>query len=243
MWASARIFATIQSMVDGSAGAGPVAPSDAIVDKPTKPRLRGVSHEVAAFVFPVMGLGAIVVARSLTEKLAVAVYAIGVSGMYATSACYHRAHWSPVTKSRMRRLDHSMILVAIASTYTPVAVIALPEATARRLLGAVWGFALGGVLVCNLWPSAPRWVMSAFYMGVGWAAVLVLPSLLAGLGGMVFALLVAGGVVYSLGALVLSRHWPDPVPAVFGYHEVFHAFVLLAGLMFYVVVIELVVRH
>ncbi len=202
-----------------------------------------MSHEVAAFVFPVMGLGAVVVARSLTEKLAVAVYVIGVSGMYATSACYHRAHWSPLTKSRMRRLDHSMILVAIASTYTPVAVIALPEATARRLLGAVWGFALGGVLVCNLWPSAPRWVMSAFYMGVGWAAVLVLPSLLAGLGGTVFALLVAGGVVYSLGALVLSRHWPDPVPAVFGYHEVFHAFVLLAGLMFYLVVIELVVRH
>jgi hemolysin III len=230
-------------MADGPAGAGPAAPSDAIVEKPSKPRLRGVSHEVAAFVFPVMGLGAVLAARSVTEKLAVAVYAIGVSGMYATSACYHRVNWAPATKTRMRRLDHSMILVAIASTYTPIAVIALPEATARRLLAAVWGFAVAGVLVCNLWPSAPRWVMGAFYMGVGWTALLVLPSLLAGLGGTLFALLVAGGVVYSIGALVLSRHWPDPVPTVFGYHEVFHALVLVAGLLFYLVVIELVARH
>ena len=175
-------YAPIHGRWFGRRGAG--RPSDAIVEKPSKPRLRGVSHEVAAFVFPVMGLGAVLVARSVTEKLAVAVYAIGVSGMYATSACYHRVNWAPVTKTRMRRLDHSMILVAIASTYTPIAVIALPEATARRLLAAVWGFAVAGVLVCNLWPSAPRWVMGGGSdMGVGWTALLVLPSLLAGLGG------------------------------------------------------------
>ncbi len=230
-------------MADGPAGAGPVVLSEGIVETPTKPRLRGVSHEVAAFVFPLMGLGAILVARSITEKLAVAIYAIGVSGLYATSACYHRVNWGSVTKSRMRRLDHSMILVAIAATYTPIAVIALPEVTARRLLAAVWGFALGGVLVRNFWPGAPRWVMGAFYMGVGWTAVVVLPGLLAGLGAGDFALLVAGGVVYSIGALVLNRHWPDPVPSVFGYHEVFHALVLVAGLLFYLVVIELVARH
>jgi hemolysin III len=230
-------------MGDGSTGGGTVVLSDVIVETPAKPRLRGVSHEVAAVVFPLMGLAAVLVARTMTEKLAVAIYVIGVGGMYATSACYHRVNWGPDTKSRMRRLDHSMILVAIAATYTPVAVIALPEATARRLLGAVWGFALGGVLVRNFWPGAPRWVMGAFYMGVGWTAVLVLPGLLAALGSGVFALMLAGGVVYSIGALVLYRRWPDPEPSVFGYHEVFHALVLVAGLLFYLVVIELAARH
>jgi hemolysin III len=133
-----------------------------------------------------------------------------------------------------------MILVAIASTYTPIAVIGLSVTTARALLGVVWSLAIGGVLVHNLWRNAPPWVMGAFYGGVGWTALAVLPSLLTGLGVVTFTLLVGGGVVYSLGALALSRRWPDPVPAVFGYHEVFHALVLLAGLLFYMVVIELV---
>ncbi len=102
--------------------------------------------------------------------------------------------------------------------------------------------AIAGVLVRNFWLSAPRWVMGVFYMGVGWIAVAVLPSLWTSLGVVSFELLVAGGLLYSIGALVLSRHWPDPAPAVFGYHEVFHALVILAGLLFYVVVIELAVR-
>jgi hemolysin III len=229
-------------MADGPPGVRPVVLSDGFVEKPVKPRLRGVLHEVAAFVFPLMGITAVLVAGSLTEKLAAGVYTVGVSSMYATSACYHRANWAPVHKSRMRRLDHSMILVAIASTYTPVAVIGLPGTTARVLLGVVWGLAVAGVLVRNLWLNAPRWVMGAFYMGVGWAAVAVLPGLLAGLGVVSFALLLAGGLVYSMGALALSCRWPDPVPAVFGYHEVFHALVLVAGLLFYLVVIELVAQ-
>jgi hemolysin III len=227
-------------MVDGPAGARPVAPCDGFIEDPAKPRLRGVSHQVAAFVFPLMGVAAVLVAGSLAEKAAVGVYTVGVGSMYATSACYHRRNWGPVPKSRMRRLDHSMILVAIASTYTPIAVIGLSVTTARALLAVVWSLAIGGVLVHNLWRNAPPWVMGAFYGGVGWTALAVLPSLLTGLGVVTFTLLVGGGVVYSLGALALSRRWPDPVPAVFGYHEVFHALVLLAGLLFYMVVIELV---
>jgi hemolysin III len=234
---------TIRLMVDGSSGTGPVILSDAVVEMPAKPRLRGVSHEVAAFVFPFMGLAAVLAAGSLSEKLAVAVYTVGVSSMYATSACYHRVNWAPVPKSRMRRLDHSMILVAIAATYTPIAVIALSAATARALLGVVWGLTFAGMLVRNVWLNAPRWVMSVFYLSVGWTAMAVMPSLLAGLGVVSFALVLAGGLVYSMGALALSRRWPDPVPAVFGYHEVFHALVLVAGLLFYVVVIELVALH
>jgi hemolysin III len=229
-------------VADGSPAARPVVLSDGFVEKPAKPRLRGVSHEVAAFVFPFMGMAAVLAAGSAAEKVAVGVYTLGISLMYATSACYHRANWAPVPKGRMRRLDHSMILVAIASTYTPIAVIALSATTARILLGAVWSLAVAGMLVRNFWLDAPRWVMSAFYIGVGWTAVAVLPSLLAGLGTASFALTLAGGLVYSIGALALACRWPDPVPAVFGYHEVFHALVLVAGLLFYVVVIELVAQ-
>ncbi|HXW78782.1 MAG TPA: hemolysin III family protein [Acidimicrobiales bacterium] len=227
-------------MVERSPGTSPVSLSDGFVEQPTKPRLRGVSHEVAAFVFPLMGVAAVLVAGSLAAKLAVAAYTVGVGCMYATSACYHRVNWAPGPKDRMRRLDHSMILVAIASTYTPIAVIGLSAVLARCLLGVVWGLALAGVLARNLWLGAPRWVMGVFYMGVGWAALAVMPSLLAGLGVVSFGLLLAGGLVYSMGALALSLRWPDPVPAVFGYHEIFHALVLVAGLLFYVVVIQLV---
>ena len=227
---------------NGAIGTGPLIASDGSGERLTKPRLRGVSHEIAAFVFPVMGAVAVVVARSLAGKVAVGVYVVGVTAMYATSACYHRVNWAPSDRGRMRRLDHSMILVAIASTYTPVAVVGLPAATASVLLGVVWGLAAAGMLVRNLWLGAPRWVMGAFYIGVGWTAVAVLPSLWAGLGGVTFSLLLAGGVVYSLGAFTLYRRWPDPVPTVFGYHEVFHALVLVAGLLFYIVVILVVIR-
>jgi hemolysin III len=223
-------------MADGPPGVTPVVLSDGFVEKPAKPRLRGVSHEVAAFVFPLMGTAAVLVAGSLAEKLAVGVYTVGVSAMYVTSACYHRANWGPVPKSRMRRLDHSMILVAIASTYTPIAVIGLPATTARALLGVVWGLAIAGVLVRNFWLNAPRWVMGVFYMGVGWAAVAVMPSLLAGLGVSTFVLLLAGGLVYSVGALALACRWPDPVPAVFGYHELFHLLVIAAAALQYTVI-------
>jgi hemolysin III len=221
----------------------PVAPTpvdDNVGRSPAKPRLRGVTHEVAAFLFPVMGLVALLVARSTGAKVAVGVYTLGVTGMYATSACYHRGGWAPAAKRRMRRLDHSMILVGIASTYTPVAAVGLPAGTAWALLSVVWGLALAGVVIRNLWLGAPRWVTAAVYVAVGWTAVAVLPTLWAHLGVTIFVLLLTGGLVYSLGALVYSRRRPDPVPAVFGYHEVFHALVLAAGVMFYAAVIGVV---
>jgi hemolysin III len=220
----------------GTVGAGNLA------SLPAKPLLRGVTHEVAAFVFPVMGVVALFVARSAGARLAVGAYTVGVTGMYATSACYHRGHWTEVAKRRMRRLDHSMILVGIASTYTPVAAVALPPMTAVALLSTVWGLAVMGVVVRNLWLTAPRWVTAGVYIAVGWAAVAVLPTMWAHLGVALFVLLLCGGLVYSMGAVVYSRRRPDPLPAVFGYHEVFHALVLVAGLVFYAVVIGVVAR-
>lgn len=202
--------------------------------------MRGVTHEVAAFVFPVMGLVAVLVARSAGAKIAVGVYTLGVTAMYATSACYHRGGWTPAGKRRMRRLDHSMILVGIASTYTPVAAVGLPATTGWALLSVVWGLAAAGVVIRNLWLGAPRWVTAGVYIAVGWAAAAVMPALWTHLGVAVFALLIAGGIVYSVGAVVYSRRRPDPVPAVFGYHEVFHALVLAAGAVFYAAVLGVV---
>jgi hemolysin III len=229
-------------VADAPPAATEVVGGDGLVGSPPKPRLRGVSHQIAAFVFPALGLVPFVLAPSAGAKAAVAVYVLGVTAMYATSACYHRGHWTPAAKSRMRRLDHSMILVGIASTYTPVAAIGLSPTTAAILLGTVWGLAIVGMVVRNLSLDAPRWMIAAVYLGVGWAAVAVTPALWRNLGVATFVLLIVGGLVYSLGALVFSRRRPDPVPDVFGYHEVFHALVLLAGLVFYVAVLRIVLR-
>ncbi|HEV7862447.1 MAG TPA: hemolysin III family protein [Acidimicrobiia bacterium] len=199
------------------------------------PRLRGVSHQVAAFVFPLLGLLLVLLAPARSRG-PVAIYTAGVTAMYATSACYHRGRWSISAKQRMRRLDHSMILIGIAATYTPIAAIGLDGPTARALLAAVWGLAAAGIVIRNLWLGAPRWVVPAVYIAVGWAALAVVPALWTQLGALTFALLLLGGIAYSLGAVVYGRRRPDPVPAVFGYHEVFHALVLLAGLIFYVAV-------
>jgi len=205
---------------------------------PTRPRLRGVSHEVAAFVFPVMGLVAVVLARSAGAKAAVAVYAAGVTAMYATSAVYHRGNWAAPVKRRFRRLDHSMILVGIASTYTPIMGVGVGGGTGRVVVAVAWGLAALGVAVRNLWLDAPAPLVAVVYIGVGWAALAVMPELWSRAGVVTFLLVVAGGVVYSVGAAAFALRRPDPAPAVFGYHEVFHALVLLAGLLFYVAVLR-----
>jgi len=206
------------------------------------PRLRGVSHEIAAFVFPALGLALILLASTTAARVAVVVYTAGLTAMYATSAFYHRRKWSVPARQRMRRLDHSMILVGIAATYTPIAAIGLHHSTARVLLSVVWGLAGLGVIVRNVWLDAPRWLVAGIYIAVGWTAVGVLPSLWSQLGVVTCFLLILGGLLYSVGALVSSRQRPDPVPGVFGYHEVFHALVLAAGLVFYAAVLRVVVR-
>jgi len=206
------------------------------------PRLRGVFHHVAAFVFPALGLVLILLASTAAARVAVAVYAAGCTAMYATSALYHRGRWSVVARQRMRRLDHSMILVGIAATYTPIAVVGLHPSAARVLLGVVWGLAGVGVIVRNTWLDAPRWLVASIYIAVGWTALVALPTLWTQLGVVTFFLLILGGLLYSAGALVYSRQRPDPAPSVFGYHEVFHALVLVAGLVFYIAVVRVLVR-
>ena len=210
-------------------------------DQPVKPRHRGVSHEIAAFVSPILGLVLLVLAPTTSVRWAALVYTLGLTSMYATSALYHRGHWSPAVRLRLRRLDHSMIMVAIASTYTPVAVAALDVGSSRVLLGVVWSLAVVGIGVQLLWLQAPRWLVAALYIAIGWTALAFLPTLWRELSALSFSLLVLGGVVYSLGAVVYAIRRPDPVPAVFGYHEVFHALVIAAGLVFYAAIVGVVV--
>lgn len=197
------------------------------------PRLRGVSHLVAAIGLPVLGAVLIAAADGTGARLACVVYTLGVTAMYAVSSLYHRGRWSPATKRRLRRLDHSTILVSIAATYTPIAAVGLDTSVGRPLLGAVWSLTVAGVVIRNLWLDAPRWLIVAVYLAVGWLAVVATPALWDQTGAVTSTLVMAGGLSYSLGAVVYARRRPDPIPATFGYHEVFHAFVVLAGLLMY----------
>jgi hemolysin III len=206
-----------------------------------KPRWRGVSHEIAAIVFPALGGFLVVVADTPAARWSVLVYTIGVTAMYVSSAVYHRGHWQPAARRRLRRLDHSMILIGIASTYTPIAVIGLDTRSARVLLGIVWPLAIAGILVRLFWLNAPRWLVAGLYVVIGWTAVAFVPVLWHQLSVVTFVLVLCGGLVYSAGAYVYATRRPDPVPEVFGFHEVFHALVLLAGLIFYAAVASVVI--
>ena len=206
-----------------------------------KPRWRGASHEVAAFVFPVLGIVLVAVAHTTAARWAALAYTVGITAMYVTSACYHRGHWSPSVRRRLRRLDHSMILVGIAATYTPIAVVGLDTRSAGILLGVVWPLAVAGIIVQMFWLNAPRWLVAGLYVVIGWTALAFVPVLWHELGVVTFSLVVCGGVVYSLGARVYSARHPDPVPGVFGFHEVFHALVIAAGVIFYIAIARVIV--
>ena len=191
-------------------------------------------------MFPILGVAVVFLAQTTSVRCAALVYTVGVTAMYATSACYHRGQWSEVTRLRLRRLDHSMIMIAIAATYTPLAIAALDVRSATILLAVVWSLAVVGVIAQMLWLHAPRWLGAALYIAIGWTALVFSPTLWRDLGVASFSLLFLGGVVYSLGAVVYSTRHPDPAPAVFGFHEVFHALVIAAGLIFYAAIVRVV---
>jgi hemolysin III len=153
-----------------------------------------------------------------------------VLGLFGVSALYHRRTWTTArSRTVMRRLDHSMIFVFIAGTYTPVAVLAMDPDTARWVLAVVWTGALAGVVLKSAWPHAPAWVGVPVYIALGWVAVFVLPDLLANAGAAALVLLLAGGLLYTVGALIYATRWPNPWPATFGFHEFFHACTVLAA--------------
>jgi hemolysin III len=195
---------------------------------PAKPLLRGVLHEIAAFVAAIAGGILVLLAPGSRARFGALVYGISLVTLFAVSALYHRPTWPERARRVLRRLDHSAIFLLIAGTYTPLSFL-IGSRTGWIFLAIVWGGALLGIVISIAWVRAPKALVAAVCVLLGWAALPVLPAINAALGTSAVVLLAAGGVTYSLGALVYAIGKPNPFPRVFGYHEVFHALVIVAA--------------
>ena len=202
-----------------------------------KPRLRGVLHQVVFFVAVPAGVALVLVAPTEIAKVAVGIYALSLCALLAASSAYHRGVWSSVARSRMRRLDHCMIFVLIAGTYTPFALLVLHGAPSIVLLAAVWAGALAGIVMKVFDLRGSGVVCATLYIVLGWLVILDLPALVRGLTSVELGLVVAGGLLYTVGSIVLLTNRPDPDPKVFGYHEVWHAMMVTAATCHYVAIL------
>ncbi|MEU4552779.1 PAQR family membrane homeostasis protein TrhA [Micromonospora violae] len=204
-----------------------------------KPRMRGWLHTYAFFVALVCGIVLCSIAATRpgwAPLVSCLIYSLTVCGLFGTSALYHRRVWSERGYQVMRRMDHSMIFVFIAGTYTPLCVMLLAPRPATVMLALVWGGALAGVAVKVIWPHAPRWVSAPLYLALGWVAVAMLPEILHRGGVAALVLLIIGGAIYSVGAVFYALRRPNPWPTVFGHHEFFHACTLLAALCHHIAI-------
>jgi len=212
------------------------SPALAATTPKAKPRMRGWLHLAA---FAAVGIaGPILVSGASTPgaTAAVVVYVLSIAALFGVSAAFHLINWSPGARRAMRRADHSTIFVAIAGTYTAVAGLALGGWAQVTILTIVWAGAAVGITLRQVWLDAPKWAVALPYVVVGWCALLVVPQLVHALGGAGFALLLAGGAAYTVGALVYARRRPDPWPTVFGYHEVFHLCTVIGAALHFAVV-------
>jgi hemolysin III len=207
------------------------------LDPSAKPKLRGVSHQWAFFVSLGTGLLLILLAPNGEARVAAGIYSLSVCALFGTSALYHRINWRSLSARRwMRRLDHSMIFVLIAGTYTPFALLALDGKLATAILIVVWSGALAGVVLQLVWVDAPRALSAIVYLAMGWVALVAYPQMVDKVGITGTALVTAGGLLYTAGAVIYATKRPNPAPKVFGYHEIFHALVILAAALHYSVV-------
>jgi hemolysin III len=211
------------------------------MDGTVVPRLRGVFHLYAFFAALAAGVVLVVLADGYLERAAVWVYATALVAMFGASALYHRFPWrSAAARLRARRLDHAMIFVFIAGTYTPFTVLAFSGATQTVVLASVWAGAVLGLVVNLRWIGAPRWVSAFAYLAVGWVGVIAIPQLFPSLGVAAAVLVIVGSGLYTLGALAYATTWPNPFPATFGFHEIFHLLVIAAAVTQFVAVSLLV---
>lgn len=203
-----------------------------------KPRMRGWIHFYAAWLAIVCGVTLVSVSwpvASTRAGLSTFAYALATVAMFAVSATYHRINWKSVrTRTLMKRLDHSMIFVFIAGSYTPFAMLAMPRDDGRLVMWIVWCGALAGIALKVCWPTAPRWVGVPLYLLLGWVAVWYAPTIIHTAGVAAMVLLAVGGAFYSIGGLLYGLRWPDPWPRTFGYHEFFHAFTAIAAILHYI---------
>jgi hemolysin III len=203
---------------------------------PARPRLRGVSHQWGFVASLACGAALIAFAHGGRAVLAASIYAGATSALLGTSTLYHRVTWRPAVRRWVRRADRSMIYVLIAASYTPFALLALHGALATAVLAVVWSGACGGVILQLAWPDHPKWVAVVVSIALGWVAVATLSQLPQAIGWGAIGALTVSGILYTTGAVVYARERPNPVPGVFGYHEVFHALVLAAAAIHYAVV-------
>jgi hemolysin III len=208
----------------------------------TRPLLRGVIHQAAFPVSLVVGTLLIMTAEGKSRQAAAAAFAGAVAVCFGTSALYHRVVWAPRLRAWMRRLDHAGIFLLIAGTYTPIGLLVLGGAWRWLVLGFAWGTAGAAIVLSFVRPQAPEWVGAAIGLGIGWGSVAILPQVVDRLDGGGVALLMAGGLVYSLGAVVYACRRPDPRPTVFGYHELFHALTIVAVACQYVAIAFFVIH-
>jgi hemolysin III len=206
-----------------------------------KPRYRGVSHE-ATFYLGVVGAVVLVSAASPgLATLAAAIYALSFVMLFGASALYHRPNWSPQRRLLFQRIDHSMIFVLIAGTYTPILLLAVEPEIGTPLLWAVWLGAAVGVSKSVFWPQAPKVIMPALAVLLGWVVVAEWTAVLNGIGDRGADLILSGGAAYTVGAVVYTLKWPDPRPRTFGYHEIFHLLVIVGALCHATLVAQLAV--
>jgi hemolysin III len=193
-----------------------------------KPRLRGVLHEWCFYAAVPLGIVFGLFAETTRGQTAAAVFAATVAGMFGASALYHRVSWSPTLRPWLRRLDHAGIFGLIAGTYTPFGLLVLHGAWRISVLAVVWGGCLAAILMRFVWVSAPKWLAAIIGLALGWVGVLVFPQILEQTGLTASMLVLAGGLCYTIGTVVYTLGKPDPRPAFFGYHELFHVFVSAA---------------
>jgi hemolysin III len=201
-----------------------------------KPRFRGRIHQFASFVSIPAAIVLVALAPGLKAHLAAAIYGLTLVNMFSTSAIYHRRTWSPKALRRIQALDHSAIYLLIAGTYTPLAVLALSGWLRPVMLIVVWSGAAIMIFLKQTFPGRFAVLSGAMYIVLGWAAVAGVAQFIHSLSVAALVLVVVGGLLYTGGALVLNRHWPDPDPLVFGYHEVWHVFMTSAASCHYVAI-------
>lgn len=211
-------------------------------NKPVKPKLRGYLHKEGFFI--ALGACIMLLVRASDSPthlfIGLIVYSLGLLSLFGVSACYHRIHWEPKPRAIMKRLDHSAIFIMIAGTATPIILVALPDGISQKFMMLIWGVGIAGVLQAVFWVKAPKALAAVFYVVMGWLVVPYLPELKAGLGETQLNLLIAGGVVYTIGAIFYARKKPNLIPGVFGSHELFHLFTLIGAAFHFAVIYKLV---
>lgn len=216
-----------------SASTASSVPPPASADAPVKPLLRGVSHQVAFFCALIATAALVVRAKPGAATTAAFVFGLTLANLFGTSALYHRVDWSPIARRRLRRMDHAAIFVLIAGGYTPLFALIPSSSGGHGALYAIWGGALIGVVKSLAWPDAPKWIMATLCVALGWMVTGQVIDRTAIVGALSVWLLVGSGVIYSLGAAVYALKRPNPFPRVFGYHEVFHALVVIASVFLF----------